>query len=606
MDKKTLEAEIERLTPIVEQLKCSSGLEERLCVLQQYVAGEGIVELSCAVIGEVEDEALAQVEQFYESIGGIVGYHLKALQLLVNKEEKRKLRYRKAEGLDIAEDTPEVDRCVEAGISALPYMGEMYPLGGLGSRLDLRGKKGEALPAAMLPFLGRSLLEGLIRDVEAREYLYFKTTGRELVTPIALMASNEQHNFPYIAALLEKSAWFGRGRENFMLFSQLSVPVIDEEGRWVTREGKLVLQPGGHGALWKSAQDEGIFDWFLERGRTKLLVRQINNPIGGVDHGLLAFVGRGYLEEKTFGFASCERLKGVQEGALALVEEAGRQYISNIEYTDFQKYDVEELPANTNILYVDLPKLLPVLKKEPLPGLMLNMKEGGMGRLESMMQNISDELTVPMGEELPTYLTYNKRHRTISSAKRKYEEGKGLHSTPEGAFQDYTRNGHELLQQCGFEVHPSTLFTYHPKLGPLFSLIAQKLRGGKIAGELSIETPDIDCEELHLWGSLLIQGGRCSLHNVQVRNRGVISGTYWKREIKRAESCLISLGEGAEFHAEHVTLQGEKRFIVPPFERWVVTAEGIFKEKVDEPTWEYIYRKEKTKLVVESTSHILS
>ena len=46
-------------------------------------------------------------------------------------------------------------------------MGEIYPLGGAGDRLGLVDEvTGESLPVAMLPYCGRTLLEGLIRDLQ--------------------------------------------------------------------------------------------------------------------------------------------------------------------------------------------------------------------------------------------------------------------------------------------------------------------------------------------------------------------------------------------------------------------------------------------------------
>lgn len=49
----------------------------------------------------------------------------------------------------------------------LPDLGEIYPLGGSADRLGLVDPDtGECLPAAMLPYCGRTLLEGLIRDLQ--------------------------------------------------------------------------------------------------------------------------------------------------------------------------------------------------------------------------------------------------------------------------------------------------------------------------------------------------------------------------------------------------------------------------------------------------------
>lgn len=49
----------------------------------------------------------------------------------------------------------------------LPDLGEIYPLGGSADRLGLVDPAtGECLPAAMLSYCGRTLLEGLIRDLQ--------------------------------------------------------------------------------------------------------------------------------------------------------------------------------------------------------------------------------------------------------------------------------------------------------------------------------------------------------------------------------------------------------------------------------------------------------
>lgn len=54
----------------------------------------------------------------------------------------------------------------------MPNLGEIYPLGGSADRLGLVDPDtGECLPAAMLPYCGRTLLEGLVRDLQVHGLL---------------------------------------------------------------------------------------------------------------------------------------------------------------------------------------------------------------------------------------------------------------------------------------------------------------------------------------------------------------------------------------------------------------------------------------------------
>ena len=66
------------------------------------------------------------------------------------------------------------------------------------------------------------------------------------------------------------------------------------------------MKPGGHGALWKLAARQGAFDWLKGMGRDCALIRQVNNPLGGIDQTLFALAGEGISNRKSFGFACCE------------------------------------------------------------------------------------------------------------------------------------------------------------------------------------------------------------------------------------------------------------------------------------------------------------
>jgi hypothetical protein len=57
-----------------------------------------------------------------------------------------------------------------------------------------------------------------------------------------------------------------------------------------------------------------VFDWLQQQGRLAALIRQISNPMAGVDTTLLALAGTGFSSRRAFGFMSCERVVGAAEG----------------------------------------------------------------------------------------------------------------------------------------------------------------------------------------------------------------------------------------------------------------------------------------------------
>lgn len=507
-------------------------------------------------------DILLPVEKFYDTIGGVIGYHLTVLQLLAGKPktcaEDTEIHYENPEGIDLLQRSSNSDQKVRWGIELMGQMAEIYPIGGAGDRLQLYDDDtGELLPAAELKFCGRTLLEGLIRDLQGREYLYYKLMGKQLVTPIAMMTSQEKSNHYHINNICEELLWFGRPKESFKMFLQPLVPVITDEGNWVMSSPlRPALKPGGHGVIWKQAIDNGIFDWFESLGRPKALVRQINNPIAGTDNGFLALTGIGCHEQKDFGFASCFRLLNTSEGMNVLVEkkmnEAYEYSITNVEYTEFEKHGIKDVPAapgspysifpaNTNILFIDLKAVREAVAICPIPGMLINMKNNvsckdpqgreivvRSGRLESTMQNIADYIVDRFKEplekgqqsKLRSFLTYNERRKTISVTKQLYQAGKPLIGTPEACLYEMLQNYEDLLRNyCGIEVPsvpsekeylqfgPPFLVQFHPAVGTLFTVISQKIRKGSIKphSEWIIEAAEVDIENIELAGSLIIE-----------------------------------------------------------------------------------------------------
>lgn len=444
----------------------------------------------------------------------------------------------------------------------MPFLGEIYPLGGSADRLGLVDPDtGECLPAAMLPYCGRTLLEGLIRDLQAREFLYFKLYGEQCITPVAIMTSAAKNNHEHISSLCQKLKWFGRGRSRFQLFEQPLVPAISAgDGEWLVSEPFTpVCKPGGHGAIWKLAYDKGVFQWFYDHGRRGATVRQVSNVVAATDVTLLALAGIGLHHGKKLGFASCRRNPGATEGINVLIEKKERNGnwaygFSCIEYTEFDKFGLtggasssnsllSEFPANTNILYVDLHSVEQIASRSDdtsLPGLVLNIKKQieyadhfGFthsvpgGRLECTMQNIADNFcnTYPSRhygvkeDILDTFVVFNERRRVTSSAKKKRKHGsKSLHQTPGGSLLDIMRNAYDLLSHCNIkipevgdneqyiETGPPYLILLHPALGPLWEVTRQKFHGGSIymGSELQIEVAEFFWRDVQLDGSMII------------------------------------------------------------------------------------------------------
>lgn len=538
---------------------------------------------------------LARVDQFYDSIGGLPGYQLQCLELLAQQSqhlpggggggtggaEQRDVEFLVPPGLDLSSpgQAAAAAAATAAGIAALPHMAEIYPLGGAGDRLGLCCEEtGDSLPAAVLPYCGRTLLASLVRDLQAREYLFFRLHARQLTTPVAVMTSAAKGNHARVRALFGAAGWFGRGAAAFRLFQQPLVPVVAAAGgEWLLGAPlRPMMKPGGHGVLWKLLLDEGGFGWLARAGRTAAVVRQISNPMAGQDTTLLALAGEGFRAGRAFGFASCERVVGAAEGMNVLLRERRRPgasssegeaapaptyRVTNVEYTEFARLGIRDraaadgsprslFPANTNVLYVGLPQVEAAVREgvaegstaAVLPGMILNTtKEAcfsdaatrrerrvAAGRLECTMQNLADCFGAPLAAPpadaaaaaaLPTFLVYAPRRKVTSSAKRQRAPGSNqVHQTPDGSFLDLLRNAADVLARCGvaaplvpgvdefLAAGPPFLFFYHPALGPLWEVVAQKLRGGSVAAgaEVQLEVAEADVAGLHVEGSLLV------------------------------------------------------------------------------------------------------
>ncbi|GKC70367.1 UTP--glucose-1-phosphate uridylyltransferase 3, chloroplastic, partial [Tanacetum coccineum] len=293
---------------------------------------------------------LRDVDEFYNCIGGIVGYQLMVLELLSQSVHGEKndnfqhvnnsnslgldvLEIHPPSVLDLSQDTEYAAQAALWGIEGLPQLGEIYPLGGSADRLGfVDSVTGECLPAAMLPYCGRTLLEGLIRDLQDFNlHLHYDTIftvskqlfnisrlgtfyiskffGEQWINSCAIMTSlGKDIPFQHIQLLCERSNGLDRVDLSFLLFDtgclncvcQPLVPAVSaEDGQWLTK-GQFVpiCKPGGHGMIWKLAYDKGVFRWFRDHRRKGATVRQVSNVVAATDLTLMAMAGIGLREEK--------------------------------------------------------------------------------------------------------------------------------------------------------------------------------------------------------------------------------------------------------------------------------------------------------------------
>lgn len=592
-------------------------------------------------------EKLQVVDSFYQEIGGIIGYHYTLMkQLQAEGHKKDNLFFHPPH-------TVKTENHLLQGIQSMPYMAEFYPLGGAADRLHLQDEKtGKELPAAKLSLGGKTLLEYLVWDLQAREYLHYKLCQKQVNVPIVIMTSPAKENHRYITEILEKNHWFHRSKENFYIFTQPLAPAITEEGKWVANEeGLPLMKPSGHGVLWKLAKDHQVFEALHKKGIKKAIVRQINNPIGGVNDTLLSLSGYGFAYDQSFGFVCTSRQKGTAEGAVVVTEkrnETNSSYcLTNIEYCDFVKHQVDPscFPSNTNILFLDIKAVEKAVEKAPFPGILVNMKEVSLvdkgktvqkkiARLESTMQNIADQFKevkdIPASSTMKkTFALFHKRESVISTAKKVFHIGGSYYETPEKCFYDLLSEAFTLLKEkCGFVLPkwssfeqyllqgPSVYFSYHPALGPLYSIIAQKVRQGKIekGSFLSLELAECDIHHLYLQGSCIIQAtnpmghveknrliyshksGKCTFYNVTIKNQGIEKNKeqkMWKAIPVHKESVHIVLKGSAELHAKDLILEGSHTFEVEDGHAlYLSQKDGKLVqclEKISKPTWEWEY-----------------
>lgn len=538
-------------------------------------------------------ETLLEVNQCYQPMGGIKGYHKAVLSLIESSEDKQD--YIAPYAFPISHSPEEM---LLHGIRGQKEIVEFYPMGGACERLAY-AKEGEDQPAALFPFLGYTLLEYLIRDLEGREAIYRDTFGEKIETPIVLMVSDAKKNMLKIKNYLEEHAYFGRNKEHIYLIKQPLVPTVDRQGKWqLDQKGVLKTKPGGHGMLWSLVKTNGLYQKFIAMGKRKIFVRQINNPIAGLDQGLITFIGWGYHHDQHFGFYACDRKSHLKEGVHVIRKTKHGYCLSNQEYCALSDQVEDYAYSNTNLLFADIEAIDKVIEQDPFPGLLLNFKSDNTARLESSMQNISEHFCAQSVDEYTmetftgdsykprSFMTSNFRHKTMSVTKKPFSDPRDIEETPMGALRDYLLSMEELLTQhchCAVpkwsksslfsEIEMPFFFQYHPQLGPAFSIIGTKISNIKWSPRSACF---LECKHAHVSNSNI--EGSVAIHEQKLGSskvfleKVVFSNSAFLFPRTRDHLANIQLHDGgfslileenAQFVAKEVPFIGPHSIIVP-------------------------------------------
>jgi UDP-N-acetylglucosamine pyrophosphorylase len=634
--------------PVVKSFLKHSGEESNFCfsllvLLGQFshvMEGFSSIQQPLSLLEEMSS-LLVECERFYEPMGGLLGYYHQTLRLISEQkngdvsDEYCSTEYSEPPFNDFRNESQIVKKRVDRGLEELLSTAEVYTVGGAGERLGLIDPvTKESLPVANLLFLGRSMLENLFRDVEAREYFYEKTFHVPLSVPIVLMTSKEQGNDRKIESLLEQQGYFRKSKEQIKRVIQPLVPLFDLEGNFALKAPlTLLVKPGGHGVLWRLMYLRGVFDWLQVKKIQHLVIRQINNPLGGIDSALLGLVGVGSLENQLFGFASCPRMEGMAEGVNVLKERCEKSALSNLEYTSFGAIEKKNPTffthqtffANTNMLYANVQSMKELSQQVVAPGPIVNKKsdfsllEKGQlvrkaaCRLESTMQNIADYIQTPCKEKLKTFLNVHDRRQLFSVTKRSFSSLQSPLETPEYCLYDWYKMTLHLMQEIGvkdlpeeqtferfFQEGPNFLFRFHPALGPLWASMREKMRGLSFYpfAELEVELADVMIHSLKLEGSLCVRSSLpCGLKGkpesvprffcseASFKNKGLYRPQTLKDilqgSLKHEEKVEFLLEEGSELNIQNVALEGSFSFSVPAYTRvWIEQDSSTKKLKI--------------------------
>lgn len=208
--------------------------------------------------------------------------------------------------------------------------------GGQGTRLGFSGPKG-TFPIS--PVSGKSLFQVFAQKLDACSQRY------QHDIPWFIMTSEENHQ--QTQEFFQEHSWFGLNAENVQLFSQGTIPAVDQDGKILLADKhRIALSPDGHGGSLRALVRSGATQKMREQGINILSCFQVDNPlVKCIDPAFLGF----HLNEKSQLSSKTIMKTSPAEKVGVFCEKDGRTCV--IEYSDLSQQLQEQVESNGDLRF---------------------------------------------------------------------------------------------------------------------------------------------------------------------------------------------------------------------------------------------------------------
>lgn len=204
----------------------------------------------------------------------------------------------------------------------------MLMAGGSGTRLGWDAPKGTYV---VLPHGQRSLYEIHARKLRRMA----ERAGRAI--PFVIMLSDD--TYEPTRAFFEERAWFGLDPADVFLFTQGTLPAVDDDGNvLLAAADRLTAFPDGHGGIYRAMHRSGVMDALRDRGISEVFLFQVDNPLVPILDP--AFLGYHLGKESEISFLASRKNAPEEKVGVFAISGAGRPII--VEYIALPERFVQE------------------------------------------------------------------------------------------------------------------------------------------------------------------------------------------------------------------------------------------------------------------------